>query len=373
MIDEKLPIVIVGAGLSGAVLAERCATVLSRRVIVLEKRPHVAGNCYDYLNDDGIMVSKYGAHIFHTSDAEVWRYVNRFSKWRPYKHRVLSSVGGKLVPVPINIDTVNSILGLSLSSPEEMEAWLHTEKVKHSIGSVTNSEEAALARFGNIKLYNLMFKEYTYKQWSLWPHELEPSVLERIPIRLNHNDRYFNDTYEAIPEGGYTKFVQALLNDSLIEVRTNTDYFDVRNELEPYDKLIYTGPIDRFYDGKFDKLEYRSLRFEFETYNKESHQPVAVINFPSLEYPYTRMVEYKKLYGGISSKTTVVKEFPTWYGEPYYPVPTEANRLRYDKYKKYAKQSKDVIFAGRLANYKYFNMDQAIRNSLDIFNGHFSV
>ena len=371
MIEEKLPIVIVGAGLSGAVLAERCATVLSRKVIVLEKRSHVAGNCFDYLNTDGIMVSKYGAHIFHTSDTDVWRYVNLFAKWRPYEHRVLSSVNQKLVPVPVNIDTVNSLLGLSIRSSKEMEEWLRVERAKCSIEMVTNSEEAALVRFGNKKIYDLMFKEYTYKQWSLWPDQLEPSVLERIPIRLDYNDRYFNDAYEAIPEGGYTKFVQALLDHPLIEVRTNTDYFDVKNELERYEKLIYTGPIDHFYNNKFEKLEYRSLRFEFETHNKENYQPASVVNFPSLDYPYTRIVEYKKLYGGVSPKTTIAKEFPTWDGEPYYPVPTDANRERYDKYRKYAEQSKDVIFAGRLANYKYFNMDQAIKNSLDVFNEYF--
>jgi len=371
MIQEssELPIIIVGAGLSGAVIAERCATVLGKKVIVIDKRPHIAGNCYDYINDDGIMISKYGAHIFHTNDEEVWQYVHRFSDWNSYEHKVLSNVNGTLVPIPINITTVNTLLNLHIETPKQMQQWVESQ-LPHDL-SVHNSEDSALARFGNRKLYELLFKEYTYKQWSLWPKELDASVLERIPIRYDFNDRYFTDTYEGIPRNGYTALVEKMLSHPLIEVRLDTDFFAVKESLEPYQNIVYTGPIDRFFDNRFEKLEYRSLRFEFETIDTPSYQSVAVVNYPSLEQSFTRIVEFKKLYGGQSEKTTIAREYPTWEGEPYYPVPTDENRRRYETYKAFAEQSDEVLFVGRLANYKYFNMDQAIRNALDAFQTHF--
>lgn len=359
-------IVIIGAGLSGAVLAERYATVLKQPVIIIEKRSHIAGNCYDFIDDSGIMVSKYGAHIFHTSDKQVWEYVNNFSEWKPYEHKVLSSVEGNLVPVPINIDTVNTLLGLHISSADEMRQWLEAQTTGKKV--VKNSEDAALALFGNRTLYELMFKNYTYKQWSIWPVNLEPSVLSRIPIHYDFNSRYFNDPYEAIPTDGYTKLVENLLSNQLIKIILDTDYFDIKSSLPKHHKLIYTGPIDRYFDNKYDKLQYRSLCFEFETLDTPNFQVGAVVNYPSLGVPYTRIVEYKKLYGSSSAKTVISREYPCWDGEPYYPVPTQKNRDLYDKYKQEASRVEDVIFAGRLANYKYFNMDQAIKNSLEIFN-----
>lgn len=359
------PIVIIGAGLSGAVFAERCATILKRPVVIIDKRSHIAGNCYDFVDDSGIMVSKYGAHIFHTSDTQVWEYIHNFSDWKPYEHRVLSSVESKLVPVPINIDTVNTLLNLHISSPEEMRQWVKAQTPKNP--KVKNSEDAALALFGNKRLYELMFKNYTYKQWSIWPIDLEPSVLSRIPIHYDFNDRYFDDPYEAIPTNGYTKFVENLLSNPLIEVVLNTDYFDIKSSLTKYHKLIYTGPIDQYFGDKYNKLQYRSLRFEFETLNTPSFQDAAVVNYPSQDVPFTRIVEYKKLYGSNSQQTVISREFPSWDGEPYYPVPTQHNRDLYAKYCQEADRTKDVIFAGRLANYKYFNMDEAIKNSLEIF------
>lgn len=361
------PIVIVGAGLSGAVLAERYANVLDRKVVVIEKRDHIAGNCYDYENDDGITVSKYGAHIFHTSDKEVWDYVNDFGEWLPYEHRVLSSVGGEFVPVPINITTVNTLLGLDIKDESEMLAWLEQARSPYAQIEVQNSEDAALARFGSRELYELMFKNYTFKQWEKWPHELEASVLQRIPVRSDFNDRYFNDPYEGIPKEGYAELVGAMLLNPLIEVRLNTDFFDVKDSLDPYARLFYTGPIDRYFDNKFDRLEYRSLRFEFETHDVPDFQPASVVNYPGLEHPFTRIVEYKKLYGGQSPKTTISREYSTWEGEPYYPVPNDRNRTIYEKYQHEAGRTPGVRFVGRLANYKYFNMDQAIRNALDTF------
>jgi UDP-galactopyranose mutase len=359
------PIIIVGAGLTGAVIAERCAEVLNKNVIVVEKRPHIAGNCYDFMDENGIIVSKYGAHIFHTSDEEVWQYVQKFAEWQPYEHRVLSKVDKKLVPVPVNIDTVNSLLGLRLKSSKDMKEWLQAQG--RQITNFDNSEEVALSRLGSKKLYELMFKNYTYKQWSLWPSELEPSVLSRIPVRFDRNDRYFNDKYEAIPKKGYTDLVEQILSHPLIEVRLNTDYFDIKTSIPRQTTIIYTGPIDRYFNNKFAKLQYRSIRFEFETIEANSYQEAAVINYPSLDVPYTRIVEHKKLYGSRSAKTVISREYPTWEGEPFYPVPTQENRDLYEKYKYEAQLVPNTIFAGRLANYKYFNMDLAIKNALNIF------
>jgi UDP-galactopyranose mutase len=358
------PIVVVGAGLSGAVLAERFASVARRRVLVVEKRDHIGGNCFDYIDDNGILISKYGAHIFHTTDAEVWAYVNGFAEWLPYQHRVLSHVDGRLVPVPINIDTVNTLLGLDIGSEAEMLAWLDGQRPAGLV--VRNSEDSALARFGSRTLYERMFKGYTYKQWERWPHELEPSVLERIPVRTNRDDRYFSDPFEGIPKHGYTALIAAMLADPLIEVRLGTDFFDVREELDG-GMLFYTGPIDRFFAHRYEKLEYRSLRFELETHDTPSFQPAAVVNYPSLDVPYTRIVEFKKVYGSDGDQTTIAKEFGTWDGEPYYPVPSARNRAVYARYQRAAAAIADVQFVGRLANYKYLNMDQAIRNSLNAF------
>lgn len=359
------PIIIVGAGLTGAVIAERCANVLNKRVIVIEKRPHVAGNCYDFVDENEIIVSKYGAHIFHTSDEEVWQYLQKFAEWQPYEHRVLSKVNGKLVIIPVNIDTVNSLLELHLKSSKDMEEWLQSQRSQTT--NFVNSEEVALSRLGSKKLYELMFKNYTYKQWSLWPSELEPSVLSRIPVRFNKNDRYFNDTYEAMPKKGYTDLIEHMLANPLIEVRLNTDYFDVKASIPKQSTIFYTGPIDRYFNNKFDKLQYRSLRFEFETINKDSYQEAAVINYPSLDVPFTRIVEYKKLYESKSDKSVISREYPTWDGEPFYPVPTKQNRDLYEKYQYEATLVPSTVFAGRLANYKYYNMDQAVKNALHVY------
>lgn len=353
-------------------LAERCAKILNKKVIVIEKRSHVAGNCYDYQDtESGIMLSEYGAHIFHTNDQKVWQYLNTFTKWRPYEHRVLSSVGTRLVPVPINLDTVNTLLNKGLRSGAEMKKWIQLQSTAYRETPILNSEDSALARFGNHQLYELMFKEYTYKQWDKWPSELEPSVLERIPICFDQNDRYFSDTYEAIPLHGYTDLVEKMLDHPLIEVRLNTRYEDVVDTLL-YEKLLYTGPIDQYFGYQFGRSEYRSLRFELEAHNVESYQPAAVVNYPSLKFPFTRIIEFKKLYPSKSNKTIISKEFPTWGGEPYYPVPTAKNRKRYEQYQYLAENAQqDAVFVGRLANYKYFNMDQAVRNSLDVFEKEF--
>ena len=365
MIKSAAEIVIIGAGISGAVLAERYAA-LGKKVLMLEKRPHIAGNCYDYYNDDGILVSKYGAHLFHTNDDEVWKYVQQFSEWYPYEHRVLAKVDGKLVPIPVNITTVNLLFDLHISTEAEMQKWLDEHQVHNDYPQ--NGKEAALARVGEV-LYEKMFKNYTKKQWDKYPEELDASVLNRIPVRSNFDDRYFDDTYQFLPKGGYTQMFEKILDHPNITVRLGTDFFDVRDEIQDFQKLFYTGPIDQFFDFQLnvqEKLEYRSIRFVHETLNQEFFQENSVINYPN-EEQFTRIVEYKHITQQKHPKTTIVKEYSTDEGEPYYPVPNPRNQLIYEQYKKAADQLQNIYFVGRLANYKYFNMDQAFKNALDLF------
>ncbi len=365
MVDYSTEIVIIGAGISGAVLAERYAN-LGKKVLVLEKRSHIAGNCYDYYNDDGILVSKYGAHFFHTNDKEVWEYVQRFSEWYPYEHRVLAKVDGHLVPIPVNITTVNTLFQLHLSNESEMQKWLDENQVPNA--HPRNGKEAALARVGPV-LYEKMFKNYTKKQWDKYPEELDASVLNRIPVRSNFDDRYFDDQFQFLPTGGYTQMFEKILRHPNITVQLNTDFFDVRDKVKNFKKLFYTGPIDQFFDFQFslkEKLEYRSIRFVHETLDMPYFQENSVINYPN-EEKFTRIVEYKHITRQKHPKTTIVKEYTTDEGEPYYPVPNPRNQAIYDQYKHAADKLTNIYFVGRLANYKYFNMDQAFRNALDLF------
>ncbi len=362
----KYDVVVVGAGISGATLAERFASQLNKKVLVIEQRDHIGGNCYDFLDEAGIRISKYGAHLFHTNYEDVWEYVNSFSQWYPHEHHVVADVDGKLVPVPVNITTVNELLGTNIQTEEEMVAWL--EANRGLIDEPKNGEEAALKRVGT-DLYEKIFKYYTKKQWDLWPHELHASVLERIPVRTNHDARYFADKYQALPEEGYTKVFEKMLSHPNITVMLNTPYSEVKDTLEGQEYLFFTGPIDQFFDYKFkDKLQYRSIRFEFETHDTEFYQEHPVINYPN-EHDYTRIVEYKHFTKQKHPKTTISKEYPSWEGEPYYPVPNPKNDEIYSLYKAEAeKLEKDgVYFVGRLANYKYFNMDQAFKNALELF------
>lgn len=363
---SKTDILIIGAGISGATLAERYAN-LGKKVTVLEKRDHIAGNCYDYIDKNGILVSKYGAHLFHTNDKGVWEYVNRFGDWYPWEHKVIARVDGKTVPIPVNITTVNTLFGESIQTEEEMQAWLEENRVAHE--KAQNGEEAVLNRVGPV-LYEKMFKHYTKKQWDKYPAELDASVLERIPVRTNYDDRYFSDEFQALPAGGYTTIFQKMLDHPNINVRLNTDFFEVREEYKGYEKLFYTGPIDRFFEFQeefLEKLEYRSINFVTEYPDTEYFQENSVVNYPGQEVDFTRIVEYKHFGDQKAPRTTIVKEFTVDHGEPYYPVPNEKNRQVYEKYRKKAEALEDVYFVGRLANYKYFNMDQAFRNALDLF------
>jgi len=363
---KNADIVIIGAGISGAVLADRYAN-LGKKVLIIEKRDHIAGNCYDYIDENGILVSKYGAHLFHTNEEDVWEYVNQFANWYPWEHKVIAQVDGQLVPIPVNITTVNKLFGTNITTEAEMKNWLDDNRLP--IDAPKDGREAALNKVGQV-LYEKMFRHYTKKQWDKYPEELDASVLDRIPVRTNYDDRYFSDKYQALPVGGYTKLFEGILNHPNIEVLLNTDYFDLKDEVTGYDKLFYTGPVDRYFEFKHsltEKLEYRSINFVSETVDAEFYQENSVVNYPGQEVGFTRIIEYKHFGNQKSDKTTIVKEYTTDEGDPYYPVPNPKNQHIYEKYKAEADALIDVYFVGRLANYKYFNMDQAFKNALELF------
>jgi UDP-galactopyranose mutase len=353
---------IVGAGFAGSVLAERLASQCGAKVLICDKRPHIAGNAYDHYDDHGLLVHKYGPHIFHTSCARIFEYLSKFTKWRPYEHRVLASVEGKLLPFPINVDTVNQLYGLSLT-PDQAGAYFAkvAEPIKHPL----NSEEAVVGKIGR-DLYTKFFRNYTRKQWGLDPSELDAAVAARVPARTNRDDRYFTDEYQAMPRHGYTRLFENMLDHRNISIVLNSDYRDVAREVA-HREMIYTGPIDAFFDCRYGKLPYRSLDFKFETHAVRRFQPAAVVNYPN-DHAYTRITEFKYLTGQLHHETSIVYEFPTAEGEPYYPVPRAENAELYAKYKALAEATPNVRFVGRLATYRYYNMDQVVGQSLATFD-----
>lgn len=356
-------VLIVGAGLSGATIAENYARH-NIKSIVIDKRSHIAGNIYDESIKD-IRVNKYGPHLFHTNDTGVWQYIQQFANWKRWDHTVLADISGSYVPVPVNITTVNTICNTNIQTTEEMKEWLENIQYK---GKINNSKDVALSRVGN-DLYEKLFRPYTIKQWGKEPELLDSSVLARIPVRYDFDNRYFTDRYQALPEKGYTDMIQNMLNHPLIEVRLNYPWETAKDEIK-WDELIFTGPIDSYFNqSDLPKLEYRSLNFEWNVLEQEGYyQPVAQVNFPRLDVPYTRCIEYKHFLHQKSKYTVICKETSSSIGEPYYPVPSKTNQDLYNKYKELTLKEENVHFIGRLATYKYFNMDQAIRNAIDYFN-----
>ena len=352
---------IVGAGLAGATMAERLAKISGKKVLIVDKRNHIGGNTYDFYNEDGILVHKYGPHIFHTNSREIFNYLGNFTEWRPYEHRVLASVDGIMVPIPINLNTINSLYGLQLNS-EEVDAFF--EKRAEKKKSIRTSEDVVVNKIGR-ELYEKFFRGYTRKQWNLDPSELDASVTARIPTRNNKDNRYFTDTYQAMPLHGYTRMFEKMLDHPNIRVMLNTDYKDIVREIQ-YDKMIYTGPVDYFFDYKYGKLPYRSLDFKFETIEAENYQPTGTVNYPN-DQAYTRITEFKYLTGQKHPKTSIVYEFPKEHGDPYYPIPRQENAVLYKKYEELAESIPNVYFTGRLATYKYYNMDQVVAQSLTLF------
>ena len=352
---------IVGAGFAGSVIAERLATQQGKKILLIDKRNHIGGNTYDYYNSDGILVHQYGPHIFHTNCKEIYDYLGQFTTWRPYQHRVLASVDGMLVPIPINLNTINMLYGMHLNS-DEVDQFLQSRAELKT--RIMTSEDVVVSKVGR-ELYEKFFRGYTKKQWDLDPSELDASVTARIPTRNNRDDRYFTDTYQAMPLHGYTRMFENMLDHPNIKVMLNTDYKEVQDFI-PYREMIYTGPIDYYFDYCYGKLPYRSIDFRFETIEAEVFQPTGTVNYPN-EQPYTRITEFKYLTGQKHSKTTVVYEYPRADGDPYYPVPRAENAELYKKYQLLANGLKKVHFTGRLATYKYYNMDQVVAQSLKLY------
>lgn len=352
---------IVGAGFAGSVLAERLASAENKKILIVDKRNHIAGNAYDYYNEAGILIHKYGPHIFHTNSKEVFDYLSNFTEWRCYQHKVLASVDGQMVPVPINLKTINALYGLNLSC-EELEQFF-ASRAEH-VPALRTSEDVVVSKVGR-ELYEKFFRGYTRKQWDLDPSELHASVTARVPTRCNKDDRYFTDTYQTMPLLGYTRMFERMLDHPNIKVMLNTDYREIRNEVS-FKKIIYTGCIDEFFDYQDGKLPYRSIDFKFETKDQQRYQETGTINYPN-DYAFTRITEFKYLTGQEHNKTTIVYEFPNADGDPYYPIPQAENAELYRKYQALADQLGNTYFVGRLATYKYYNMDQVVAQALATF------
>ncbi len=349
---------IVGAGFAGSVIAERLASQSGKKVLICDRRNHIGGNAYDHYNDAGILVHRYGPHIFHTNSRDVFDYLSNFTAWRPYEHRVLASVDGLLLPIPINLDTINKLYGLKLTAFQVEEFFASVAEQKDYIRT---SEDVVVSKVGR-ELYEKFFRNYTRKQWGMDPSELDKSVTARVPTRTNRDDRYFTDTYQAMPLHGFTRMFENMLTHPNIKVMLNVDYREIQKVI-PYREIVYTGPVDEFFDYRFGKLPYRSLEFKHETHDKPLFQSAPVINYPN-EHAYTRVTEFKYLTGQEHLKTSIVYELPQAEGDPYYPVPRPENAEIYKKYKAIADATPNVHFVGRLATYKYYNMDQVVAQAL---------
>lgn len=353
---------IVGAGFAGSVLAERLASEANQKVLIIDQRDHIAGNAFDYFNKDGILIHKYGPHIFHTNSRKVFDYLSKFTPWRPYEHRVLASVDGQLVPMPINLNTINKLYGLNLNATE-LEGFFESKAEKKD--RIATSEDVVVSKVGR-ELYEKFFKNYTRKQWDLDPSELDASVTARVPTRTNRDDRYFTDTYQAMPLYGYTRMFQKMLSHPNIKIMLNTDYREIADVI-PFKNIIYTGPIDSYFNYCYGRLPYRSIEFKFETHDADVFQPTGTVNYPN-EQAYTRTTEFKYLTGQKHHKTTIVYEFPKAEGDPYYPIPRPENAEIYKKYQRLAATVNNVHFTGRLGTYRYYNMDQVVAQSLTLFD-----
>jgi UDP-galactopyranose mutase len=352
-----IDVLVVGAGFSGAVVAERLARA-GYSVVVIDKRSHIGGNAHDRVDAAGILVHPYGPHIFHTNSDRIVSYLSRFTRWRPYEHRVLASVDGKLLPIPINVDTVNGLYGLQ-HTEQTIQAFY--DGVREPRSPILTSEDVIVNKVGR-DLYEKFFRGYTKKQWGLDPSQLSASVTARIPVRTNRDDRYFTDSFQKMPLDGYTAMFQNMLGHRNIRVELETDYFKFKHKVMPR-HLVYTGAVDAFFDHCFGDLPYRSIRFEHSHLAEIEHQTVGTVNYPN-DQAYTRITEFKHLTGQQHPGTSIVKEYPQDEGDPYYPVPRPQNEALFKRYEQLALALEDVSFVGRLAQYRYYNMDQCVGAAL---------
>jgi UDP-galactopyranose mutase len=354
---------VVGAGFAGSVIAERLASQHDARVLVVDRRPHVGGNAYDHLDEAGVLIHQYGPHIFHTNSDEIVDYLSQFTDWRPYEHKVLAEVRGQLVPIPINRTTLNLLFGLDLETDEDAAAYLASRA--EPVAEIKTSEDVVISAVGR-ELYELFFQGYTRKQWGIDPSGLDKAVTARIPTRTNTDDRYFGDKHQIMPKNGYTAMFNRMLDHPNIDVLLSTDYKDIVDEIDA-GHLVFTGPIDEYFGFRFGKLPYRSLRFEHKIVDQGEYQPVAVVNYPDPQVPYTRITEYKHLTGQTHAKTSITYEYPSAEGDPYYPIPRAENQALFKKYEALADSTPGVTFVGRLATYRYYNMDQVVGQALTAF------
>ena len=356
----KFDYLIVGAGFAGCVMAERLASQCNKKILIVEKRNHIGGNAYDEIDEHGIFIHKYGPHLFHTNSRKVFDCLSKFTEWRKYEHRVLASLNDELYPIPINRITINKLYNLNLKTDNEVEEYL--TKIKDHRYPILNSEDLIVNQVG-YDLFEKFYKNYTIKKWYTEPKDISPSVCERILAKNNNDCRYSDDKYQFIPKCGYTEMFKKMTKHKNIEVVLNKNYKNILYDIK-FDKIIYTGPIDYFFDYEFGRLPYRSIRFEFKNCEMEKFQEAAQINYMDNNVCYTRVAEFKQITGQLSNCTTVSFEYPQINGEPYYPIPNYNNRLLYLKYKQRAKKFKNALFCGRLAEYQYYNMEQVVMNTL---------
>ena len=360
-------ILIIGSGITGITLAERFVSK-GNKVLIIEKRNHIGGNCYDFKDENGIIVHKYGPHIFHTDYKEVWDYLSQFTDWIYYQHKVLGFIDGKFVPIPFNLNSLYELMPLKLA--EKLEEKLINNfgyNKKIPILELRKTEDKDLKSLADF-IYEKVFLHYTEKQWGIKPEEIDPLVTARVPVVISRDDRYFQDKYQGIPKDGYTKMFKRMLKNKNIEIQLNTDFKEIKDKIK-YDLLIYTGPIDEFFDYKYGKLDYRCLKIGFQTLDMENYQPAAVVNYPNKKYPFTRITEFKKFMIVKSKKTTIGIEYPGNNGFKAWPLLDKRNKEIFKKYWQEAERLKkeNIYFVGRLAEYKYYDMDDAVKNSLDLF------
>ena len=375
----KYDYIIVGAGFAGAVLAERIATQLNKTVLVLEKRSHIGGNCYDEVDSSGVLVHKYGPHLFHTDNEKVYKYISRFTTWHEYVHKVVASIDDKIIPIPFNFNTLYEVYDIDKADLlKEKLISKYDENQKIPILELMKENDLDLKELAQY-VYEKIFVNYTAKQWGKKPEEIDGAVTARVPVLTSYDNRYFTDRYQVVPQDGYTKLFENMLKHDNITVELNCDVLnrlDIKENIIFFDgkkchaKVIFTGMIDELFSDRFGELPYRSIDLGFETLNQEYYQDHAVVNYPN-EHNYTRITEFKHIHPASTDKTTILKEYPQEYkrgvNTPYYPMFTDENQIKYDQYASYAKQIPNLLLVGRLAEYKYYDMDDIVARSLKVF------
>lgn len=366
---EKIKNIVVGAGFSGATMAHKIATELGENVLVIDAKSHIGGNCYDYWDKNGICVHQYGTHIFHTNLKNVWDYISQFTKWYPYMHQVRGQIDGQEVPIPFNLNSIHQVFPKSIADTLEQKLIAKFGfNVKVPILELRKANDKDLEFLADY-VYEKIFLHYTLKQWGMKPEDLNPAVTGRVPVYIGRDNRYFQDTYQGIPLEGYTKVIERMLDNPKINVKLNTKWDGIKDKVS-FDRLFFTGPIDEFFDYNLGELPYRSLHFDFLTFDKEYFQSGACINYPN-NYDFTRIGEYKYFLDNKSNKTVVSYEYPESFergkNERYYPIVKDENQALYNKYLEQTTALKNVHFLGRLGDYKYYDMDKAINRALELF------